>query len=61
MNNVLRYFAEARDELTRVTWPTRTQVIEGTQVVLAFIVALTLFIFVLDLIFQKLIRLVVPQ
>ena len=61
MNNVVRYFAEAREELSRVTWPTRTQVIEGTQVVLAFIIALTLFIFVLDTLFQNLIRLVVPQ
>ncbi len=61
MNNVVRYFAEAREELSRVTWPTRTQVIEGTQVVLAFIIVLTLFIFVLDTVFQNLIRLVVPQ
>lgn len=61
MNSVLRYFQEARAELARVSWPSRTQVLEGTQVVLAFIVALTLLLFVLDWVFSNLIRLVIPQ
>jgi preprotein translocase subunit SecE len=36
---IVRYFQEARAELARVTWPTREQVIEGTQAVLIFTVA----------------------
>jgi preprotein translocase subunit SecE len=33
---IVRYFQEARAELARVTWPTREQVIEGTQAILIF-------------------------
>lgn len=61
MNSVLRYFQEARAELARVTWPTRPQVIEGTQTVLIFVVALTLILFALDWLFALLIRNVVPS
>ncbi|AFZ66540.1 preprotein translocase subunit SecE [Deinococcus peraridilitoris] len=61
MNGLLRYFQEARAELSRVTWPNRAQVLEGTQVVLVFIVVLTLFLFALDSVLAGLIRVVVPQ
>lgn len=59
MNSVVRYFREARGELSRVSWPTRAQVLEGTQVVLVFIVVLTLIIFGLDTVFRQLLNLVV--
>lgn len=59
MNSVVRYFREARAELSRVSWPTRPQVLEGTQVVLVFIVVLTLIIFGLDTVFRQLLNLVV--
>lgn len=61
MNGLLRYFQEARAELARVTWPDRAGVIEGTQVVLIFIIALTLIIFALDAAFRFLVALAVPQ
>jgi preprotein translocase subunit SecE len=59
VNSVVRYFREARGELSRVSWPTRAQVLEGTQVVLVFIVVLTLIIFGLDTVFRQLLNLVV--
>ncbi len=59
MSSVIRYFQEARAELSRVSWPTRTQVLEGTQVVLVFIVVLTLAIFGIDTVFRQLLNLVV--
>ncbi|WP_027482674.1 preprotein translocase subunit SecE [Deinococcus pimensis] len=59
MSSVVRYFQEARAELSRVSWPTRVQVLEGTQVVLVFIVVLTLVIFGLDTVFHQLLNLVV--
>ena len=44
---LIRYFQEARAELARVTWPTREQVVEGTQAILlitlAFMVILGLY------------------
>lgn len=48
---MFKYFQEAREELTKVSWPTRDQVLEGTQAVLVFAVMLTLFVFLLDNLF----------
>ncbi|PYE54366.1 preprotein translocase subunit SecE [Deinococcus yavapaiensis] len=61
MNGIVRYFQESRQELSRVTWPNRQQVLEGTQVVLFFIIAMSLLIFIYDSAFAFLIRSVVPR
>ena len=60
MNGLVQYFKDARAELGQVTWPSREQVIEGTQAVLVFVVALTVVIYLYDLIFGNLIKLVLP-
>lgn len=49
--NLIKYLRESRAELERVTWPTRAEVIEGTQAVLIFVIALTLIVWVLDQLF----------
>lgn len=49
--SLVQYFNEAREELARVSWPSRTSVIEGTQAVLIFVVSLTLIVWVMDLVF----------
>lgn len=36
---IINYFREARGELSRVTWPTREEIIQSTQVILLFAVA----------------------
>lgn len=48
MNRLIRYLREARAELGRVTWPTRNQVIEGTQTVLLFLALFTALLFAMD-------------
>ncbi|GAA5532957.1 preprotein translocase subunit SecE [Deinococcus metallilatus] len=58
--NLMQYLRDSRAELARVTWPTRPQVIEGTQAVLIFVIALTLIVFVMDWLFHALIRVVLP-
>ena len=58
--NLIQYFRDSRAELGRVSWPTRQQVFEGTQAVLIFVVALSFIVYVLDLLFSNLIRLVLP-
>ncbi|CAM3208550.1 MULTISPECIES: preprotein translocase subunit SecE [Deinococcus] len=58
--NLIQYFQDSRAELARVSWPTRQQVFEGTQAVLIFVVALSIIVWVLDLVFSNLIRLVLP-
>ena len=49
--NLMKYFADARAELSRVSWPSREQVIEGTQAVLIFVIALTLIVWLMDVLF----------
>lgn len=41
-NPVIKYFKEVRDELRKVEWPKRKEVIRGTIVVIALSVALAL-------------------
>lgn len=48
MTRLIRYLREARAELGRVTWPTRNQVIEGTQTVLLFLALFTALLFAMD-------------
>ncbi|GBF07808.1 preprotein translocase subunit SecE [Deinococcus aerius] len=58
--NLIQYLRDSRAELARVTWPTRQGVIEGTQAVLIFVIALTLIVFLMDTVFSALIRAVLP-
>ena len=60
MNGLVQYFRDARAELGRVTWPSREQVVEGTQAVLVFVVALTVVIFLYDYLFGQAVKLVLP-
>ncbi|AZI41690.1 preprotein translocase subunit SecE [Deinococcus psychrotolerans] len=58
--NIVQYFKDAQGELSRVTWPSREAVFEGTQAVLIFVIGLTLIVFALDKVFGILIKLVLP-
>lgn len=49
--NLFKYFSDSREELSRVTWPSRTEVVEGTQAVLIFVIALTLIVWLMDTLF----------
>ncbi|GAA5501609.1 protein translocase subunit SecE [Deinococcus xinjiangensis] len=49
--NLMKYFSDARAELSRVSWPSREQVVEGTQAVLIFVIALTLIVWLMDVVF----------
>ncbi len=60
MNGLVQYFKDSRAELSRVTWPSREQVIEGTQAVLVFVIALSVVVYLYDLIFGQLVKLVLP-
>lgn len=54
--SMVQYFKDARAELARVSWPSRSDVLEGTQAVLIFVISLTLIVWVLDLLFGTLIQ-----
>ena len=52
MNGAIGYFREAWEELKRVSWPTRDEIIQGTQTVLLFVLAMTALFGALDFVFQ---------
>ncbi len=54
-DKVLNFFREVRGEFRRVTWPSRTEVIGLTILVLLIIVILSAYVGLLDFIFQRLI------
>ena len=49
--NPIRFIKEIKSELKKVTWPTKKQVINNTLIVIALVVIVGLFIFVLDAVF----------
>ncbi len=51
------YLRNSRAELSRVTWPTRDEVIQATQATLVFVVITALFLLVVDGVFGNLIGL----
>ena len=56
---VIQYLTEVRQELARVTWPTRQQTIQKTTIVVAASVAVGTFIGVLDFAFTRLMTLLI--
>ena len=50
-----QFLKEVRQELKKVIWPTRNELITYTVVVLVTVVALTSFVFGLDVAFSKLV------
>ena len=48
-----QFLREVRQELKKVQWPTRKELISYSVVVLVTVVVLTSFVFVLDLLFSK--------
>jgi preprotein translocase subunit SecE len=58
-NRLVRYFKETRAELRKVSWPTRKQATNLTLIVLAVTVAMAIFLGAVDLLFVKLLGLLV--
>ena len=58
-NNALKFFRETKSEVKKVSWPSRTQLIHNTAVILAFVVIMTVVLFLFDLGFEKLLSSIV--
>jgi preprotein translocase subunit SecE len=56
---IFTYLREVRDELQKVTWPTRKQTIQKTTLVVAVSVAVGLYIGLLDYLFTQLTALLI--
>ena len=52
------FFVEIKSELKKVTWPTKSQLVNNTLVILVFIAVVTVVLAVLDTAFAKLFELV---
>lgn len=55
LDTVKQFFFEARQELKKVTWPTKQQTITATWVVIAVTAALAIFLGFADWVFAKVI------
>mgnify|MGYP001439609732 CR=1 FL=1 len=58
-NRIIRYFQETREELRKVAWPDREEVIRLTLIVLGVTVTFSIFLGALDFVFQRLASLLV--
>ncbi|ADH64535.1 MAG TPA: preprotein translocase subunit SecE [Meiothermus sp.] len=52
---VVNYFRESRAELSRVTWPTRQEIVQSTEVILLVTVFFMVVLGLYDLVFRNLI------
>ena len=55
----MKFFRETKSELKKVSWPSKSQLINNTVVILSFIVIATLVLSLLDVGFQKLLSFVI--
>jgi preprotein translocase subunit SecE len=53
-----RFVRDVQGELKRVTWPDRDQLRQSTAVVLIIVLTLTAYVYLWDLLFQSLARLI---
>ncbi|RUM90504.1 preprotein translocase subunit SecE [Balnearium lithotrophicum] len=55
------FLKEVREELTRVTWPTKDEVIEATFGVILFCAVIAVYFWVLDTVFAKLLEIIIAR
>ncbi|PIQ85910.1 MAG: preprotein translocase subunit SecE [Candidatus Omnitrophica bacterium CG11_big_fil_rev_8_21_14_0_20_45_26] len=58
-NKFTSFFSESKQELKRVSWPTRDELVQSTILVIVVTLIMAVFIGILDAIFSFLIRLLV--
>jgi len=52
VNEIATYFKGVKAEWGKITWPERNQVVVETIFVLGIVIAFTLFVYIIDLIFK---------
>jgi preprotein translocase subunit SecE len=56
-----QFLKEVREELDRVTWPSKEEVIEATVGVVLFCAFVAIYFWVLDLVFSKALELIIAR
>ena len=59
MKRLTQYLRNSRAELSRVTWPTRNEVVQSTQATLVFVLITAFFLLIADTTLGALIRLLI--
>lgn len=59
IKKVPEYFKTSKDELKKVTWPTRSQTMNNTMMVLAVVIAMGVFLGGLDYLLNYLLQIVI--
>lgn len=54
-----QFVRQFKQEVSKITWPTRSETVQGTITVIVMSVVLAAFLFLIDLIFAYAIRLIV--
>ena len=50
--NVGKFFRETKSEVKKVCWPSKTQLFHNTAVILAFVIVMTVILFLFDKVFE---------
>ncbi|MBN2396046.1 MAG: preprotein translocase subunit SecE [Candidatus Atribacteria bacterium] len=58
---LIDFVKESRAELKRVTWPNRKQLISSTVVVILMIALIAVFLGVVDLVFSRIVTIILQQ
>lgn len=53
---IINYFTDVRVEMSKVSWPTRAELIESTTIVMIVSGILALMMFLIDTVFNKLVQ-----
>lgn len=56
---IKKFIVEARGELTKVSWPSKEDVWDSTKVVIVSVIIISIFLGFIDILFSKLIKLVI--
>jgi preprotein translocase subunit SecE len=56
-----RFLRDVRVELSKVTWPTRAELIQSTIVVLVFVAIAAAYTGALDFVFQRVVNFILPK
>lgn len=56
-----QFVRQVKQEVAKITWPTRSEVLQGTITVAVMSVVIALFLFLVDLIFAGAIRLLLDK
>ena len=52
------FVRQVKQEISKITWPTKAETMQGSIIVIVMSVLIALFLFVVDMIFAKLIQVV---